>query len=332
MAARIPLTLLLPVLVGASCGGGSSSSTTDSATPAPMSAEWPMYGHDVGRTNYNRGETGIGLNNAALLAPRFRAFIGQGPLPSSSGPVVADGRVYVGSSVADGDNYFCIDASSGAVLWSANLGHQSFDGNVGIGSTAAVVDGVVYVGGGDSAYYALDARTGAILWRHPMNVAADDFAWSSPLVAGGLVYVGMSAQYRSVRSELRALDAVTGALKVRRFLVPEGRVGGDLWNSLALGPDDRSVLAASGNDSGFDGRYTRAMIAFDSSSLAILASHQEAVPDQDLDFGTTPVVFHDSTGRSLVGANQKNGSFYAYDLAAPCRRTTRISAPGERSS
>jgi hypothetical protein len=127
--------------------------------------------------------------------------------------------------------------------------------------------------------------------------------------------VGMSAQYKAVRSELRALDAASGALKARQFLVPEGTLGGDLWNSPALSPDGRSVLAASGNDLGFDGPNTRAMIAFDSSSLAILASHQEAVPNQDLDFGTTPVVFHDSSGRSLVGANQKNGKFYAYDLA-----------------
>ncbi len=221
----------------------------------------------------------------------------------------------MGSSVKMGSNYFCLDAGTGAVVWSADIGHQSFQGNVGIGSTAAVVDGVVYVGGGDSAYYALDARTGAILWRHPMNVAADDFAWSSPLVAGGVVYVGMSAQYKSVRSELRALDAATGAVTARQFLVPEGKVGGDLWNSPALAPDGHVVVAVSGNDFGFDGPYTRAVIAFDPTTLAFLSSHQEAVKDQDLDFGTTPVVFHDASGRTLVGANQKNGFFYAYDLS-----------------
>ena len=240
----------------------------------------------------------------------------MGDLASSSGPVVAGGRVYVGSSVNSGNNYFCLDAKSGAILWSTDIGHASFQGNVGIGSTAAVVDGVVYVGGGDSAYYALDASTGAVLWRHPMGVAPDDFAWSSPLVSGGVVYVGMSAQYKSLRSELRALDAATGAVRARQFLVPEGRVGGDLWNSPALSTDGRAVLAVSGNDSAFDGPYTRAMIVFEPASLAIVDSHQEAVKDQDLDFGTTPVVFHDASGRALAGANQKNGRFYAYDLAA----------------
>ena len=275
-----------------------------------------MYGHDTGRTNYNKGDTSIGLGSVAGLAPRFRAFIGTGDLPSSSGPVVSGGRVYVGSSVNTGKNYFCLDAGTGAVLWSADIGHASFPGNVGIGSTAAVLGGVVYVGGGDAAYYALDAGSGHILWRHPMNAAPDAFAWSSPLVAAGVVYVGMSAQYVALRSELRALDAATGAVRASRFLVPENSIGGDLWNSQALSPDGGRVLATTGNDYTFDDPLTRSIVAFDPVSLAVQDSHQEAVKGQDLDFGTTPVVFHDSSGRAMVGANQKNGRFYAYDLGA----------------
>ncbi len=274
-----------------------------------------MYGHDPARTNYNKGDTMIGPGSVSQLAPRFRTLIGVGDLPSSSGPVVAGGRVYVGSSVKSGKNYFCLDAGTGTVLWSTDIGH-AFPGDVGIGSTAAVVDGAVYVGGGDAAYYALDAQTGAVRWRHPMNDAPDAFAWSSPLVSNGVVYVGMSAQYRALRSEVRALDAATGALRARQFLVPEGQIGGDLWNSLALSRDGIRLLGASGNDYAYDGPYTRALIAFDPTSLAILDSHQEAVKGQDLDFGTTPVVFHDASGRNLVGANNKNGRFYAYDLAA----------------
>jgi PQQ-like domain len=299
-----------------------------------------MYGHDTARTNYNKGDTMIGPEHVTQLAPRFRTLIGAGDLPSASGPVVAGGRVYVGSSVSTGPNYFCLDAGTGAVLWSTEIGHASFPGNVGIGSTAAVVDGGVYVGGGDAAFYALDAQTGAVRWRHPMDDAPDAFAWSSPLVSNGVVYVGMSAEYKSLRSELRALDAATGALKANQFLVPEGEIGGDLWNSQALSPDGSTVLAASGNDFDFDSPYARAIIAFDAVTLALQAWHQEAVPNEDLDFGTTPVVFHDASGRHLVGANSKNGRFYAYDLtseprawpSARCPPTTRTPDRGERSS
>lgn len=281
-----------------------------------MSADWPMYGHDTARTNYNKGDTMIGPEHVNQLVPRFRTLIGVGDLPSSSGPVVAGGRVCVGSSVSTGPNYFCLDAGTGAVVWSTDIGHASFPGNVGIGSTAAIVDGGVYVGGGDAAFYALDAQTGSVRWRHPMDDAPDAYAWSSPLVSNGVVYVGMSARYRSLRSEVRALDAATGAVRARQFLVPEANIGGDLWNSLTLSPDGSRVFGASGNDADYDGPYTRAMIAFDPTSLAFLDSHQEAVKAEDLDFGTTPVAFHDAAGRNLIGANNKNGVFYAYDRTA----------------
>jgi outer membrane protein assembly factor BamB len=276
-----------------------------------------MYGHDVGRTSFNPGETAISAANVDKLAPLFRANIGIGDLPSSSGPVVAKGRLYVGSSVAEGNNYFCLDPTTGAQIWSANVGHSPpFQGNVGIGSTAAVVDGVVVVGGGDAAYYALSAESGAILWRHPMDVDPVAFAWSSPLVANGTAWVGMSSRYESVRGELRALAVSDGTVRARQYFVPEGRKGADVWNSPALSPDASTVVVATGNDfGGYDGPYTRALVALDPTTLTILASRQEAVPNQDLDFGTTPVFFHDSAGRTLVGANEKNGTFFAYDLA-----------------
>ena len=49
-------------------------------------------------------------------------------------------------------------------------------------------------------------------------------------------------------------------------------------------------------------------------TLQILQYHQEPSPNQDQDFGTTPVIFHDSLGRTLVGAGHKNGNFYTYVL------------------
>jgi outer membrane protein assembly factor BamB len=119
-----------------------------------------------------------------------------------------------------------------------------------------------------------------------------------------------------VRGELRALDLRDGSVRARCYLVPEGRLGADIWNSAASSPDGRSVLVATGNDFGdFDAPLARSMVALDPVSLAVQAAHQVAASDQDLDFGTTPVFFSDAAGRTLVGANQKNGVFYAYDLA-----------------
>jgi outer membrane protein assembly factor BamB len=274
-----------------------------------------MYGHDPSRTSYNPDETAIAADNLDRLAPRFQALVGMGDVPSSSGPVVAAGRACVGSSVPAGDNYLCFDSGSGQLLWSADIGHlsTSSSGNVGIGSTAAIAGGVVVVGGGDAAYYALDAGSGATLWRAPMDVGAIGFAWSSPLITDGLAYVGMSAQWTAVRGEVRALRLADGSTALRQYLVPETQVGADIWNSPALSPDGSLLAVATGNDAGgFDGPYTRAIVALAPDTLAIVDSHQEAPSNQDLDFGTTPLFFHDSANRALLGANHKNGSFYAY--------------------
>jgi outer membrane protein assembly factor BamB len=275
-----------------------------------------MYGRGPTRSGYNPEEARIDSATVARLAPRYRMTVGMGDLPSSSGPLVVGGRVYVGSSVPTGDNYLCFDAATGGRLWSTDVGHSPpFPGNVGIGSTAVVFEGTVVVGGGDAAYYALDAATGRRLWRHDTQVDPEAFAWSSPLVANGVAYVGVSSRYGAVRGELRALDLRDGSLRARQFFVPAGETGADIWNSPTLTPDGGMLLVATGNDAGgYDGPYTRAVVALDPLTLAILDARQEGVSGQDLDFGTTPVVFGDATGRSLVGANQKNGVFFAYDV------------------
>jgi outer membrane protein assembly factor BamB len=314
---QLLIVLLASVLLPA-CGNDNMTTPAPSPSPAPAgSRDWPMYGHDASRGGYNAGEKTLTAANVASLVPRFHATVGIGPLASSSGPVMADGRVCAGSSVPAGDNYFCFDAATGARLWSANVGHvPATTRSVGIGATAAISGGVLVVGGGDAAYYALAADTGRQLWRHPLASQPDPFAWASPLISNRLVYVGVSSAFQALRGEIRALDLDSGAVVAQRYFVPEGQRGADIWNSPAMSSDGTKVLVATGNDfGGFNGPYTRAIVALDPPSLGIIDSHREAAASQDLDFGTTPVVFRDAQGRALVGANNKNGVFYAYDLA-----------------
>src|SRR5262252_1663450 len=106
---RLPALVLVAGLAG--CGPAATPSADSAATPAPPAssadASWPMYGRDVGRTGCNAGEVSIAADRVSRLAPLFTVEVGIGDLPSSSAPVVAAGRVCVGSSVATGDNLFC---------------------------------------------------------------------------------------------------------------------------------------------------------------------------------------------------------------------------------
>ncbi len=76
------------------------------------------------------------------------------------------GTVYVGSW--DGYEY-ALDAVTGTLKWKTYLGITSVPicnpPQAGITSTATVLNGVVYVGGGDSYWYALNATTGHVLWK-----------------------------------------------------------------------------------------------------------------------------------------------------------------------
>lgn len=280
-----------------------------------------MYGHDPQRTNNNAGEKAITTANAGSLAARWAVDLGTSAVPSNSAPIVANGHVYVGSSVATGNNFSALDALTGQVVWSTNL-HYTFDSrcdpeeNVGIPSTAAVADGVVVVGGGDAAYYGLDESTGAILWRHEMNVGPSGFAWESPLVAAGTAYIGISTRCDNppVRGEVRALGLATGNVRANQFFVPPGVGGGSVWNSPALTVDGKTLVVATGEDNGDHSPYEQAIVTLDATTLAIRAANRQGTSGEDDDLVSSPVVFQDATGRALVAATIKNGVTFAWAL------------------
>jgi len=70
-------------------------------------------------------------------------------------------------------------------------------------SSAAVVNGVLYIGSNDSNVYALNANTGAKLW----SFANEGGVSSSPAVANGVVYIGGFADPFGV---IYAINAATG--------------------------------------------------------------------------------------------------------------------------
>lgn len=82
------------------------------------------------------------------------------------------------------------------VRWKHELG-------AGTTSTAAIANGVVYVGDDDGKLYALELATGRLRWQY----AAADAVQSSPTVVAGLVVCGDDA------GVLQACDAQTGAAR-----------------------------------------------------------------------------------------------------------------------
>ena len=77
--------------------------------------------------------------------------------------------------------------------WTYNTGYA-------VDSSPAVVDGVVYVGCGETSICALKATSGKLLWSY----ATGDYVFSSPTVVNGVVYVG------SFDGNVYALNSASG--------------------------------------------------------------------------------------------------------------------------
>gem|GEM_PF-1175545 len=109
-------------------------------------------------------------------------------------PAVGYGKVFVASN----DGYlYALDEDSGSFLWRFEVS----DGKYYVLSSPVVDDNKVFIG--SAAYkkiYALAQSTGALIWEFTV----DDYVWSSPTVADGVVYA------TSHDGKIYALDEDTG--------------------------------------------------------------------------------------------------------------------------
>jgi outer membrane protein assembly factor BamB len=106
------------------------------------------------------------------------------PSNIKSMPVFYRGRVFVtaGGDVWWGKNEAwlkCVDAASGALVWSYTLERHSM-------CTPAIADGLVFVVDSGQKIHCVDAASGAEIWTHD----AGGEMWASPLVADGKVFIG----------------------------------------------------------------------------------------------------------------------------------------------
>lgn len=131
--------------------------------------------------------------------------------------VVADGRVYFGSS-AD-DQVRCLEATTGKELWTFYT-----EGPVRLAPT--IHEGRAYFGSDDGCVYCVDARSGKEVWKAratPMDRRIPGngrmiSAWpvrTSVVVQDGLAYT-TAGMFPAEGVHLVALDARTGAEKWRR--------------------------------------------------------------------------------------------------------------------
>jgi outer membrane protein assembly factor BamB len=301
------------------------------AAPAQAqgTADWPAYLLDTGHSSFNSAATSIGTENVASLQPVWQWMQPSGTIGTvHASPTVVDGVVYIGS---ERGYFYAISEATRAVLWSRNFGVTpgATCQALGITATAAVVNDpatglTVYVNAPDGQLYALSAATGATLWQStvdtPSTTVNDYYAWGSPLVANGHVYVGISSDCDNplVPAGVVEFNQDTGALEASWQTIP-GQAGGSVWSTPAestLG--DASVFVTTGNAAGTpQPPNADSIVRLAGTDLSLQDSWEipaaQRVPDGD--FGGSPTVFNadlNGTATPMVGACNKNGIYYAF--------------------
>jgi polyvinyl alcohol dehydrogenase (cytochrome) len=288
--------------------------TAASAGPA-VAEDWPMYLHDAARSSAS-GETSISPSNAGSLVKVWSFKTGGGVAAS---PTVVGGVVYVGSW--DGYEY-ALDAATGALKWKTYLGVTNygntscpFPTDVGVTSSATVQNGVVYVGGGDTYWYALNASNGNVLWRiytGDNSPSGGHYNWSSPLIYNGSAYIGIASldDCPLVQGQLLRVNLKNKKVVATWNAVPNGQVGGGVWTSPTLDAATNTMYLTTGTQTLSAQPYAQAFVALDATTLAVKGSWQVPPADQvsDGDWGTTPNLLPGG----LVAATNKNGIVYAF--------------------
>jgi polyvinyl alcohol dehydrogenase (cytochrome) len=344
-------------------------------------SDWPMFGQNAANTaSTSTPGNSMSPKQIAKLKPKW-IFTTGGDV--SARAAVVNGVAYFPDWAG---NLWAVDAESGHLVWS----HQLSDYGLATGTVSrtspAVANGLVYIGtqyvstGKTGWLLAINASTGALAWKiQPDTSNPFPVITASPVVAGGVVYVGMTSNEEyvasdptypccSVRGSVVAVNAATGSIIWQTFTVPPGYSGGNVWGSNAVVDAARGrVFVGTGNNysvpndpayaSCIAGGGTRAacqspdnhadsILALDMNSGAIKWStrletwHQfyatdgsdfwntacgaffgspkncPTMPGPDYDFGSAPneITYQSGkTTKTIIGAGQKSGIYYALD-------------------
>jgi outer membrane protein assembly factor BamB len=311
--------------------------------------DWTMFHGDAGNTGvaYDSGFTAAQATN---LVRSWRFHPGYS---IQSTPATFQGTVYL---AAGNGVLYALDLNTGAVKWSKDYGLRTIaecNSPVGFVSSPAVrKDGngnpKVYVYTQAGTLQELDGLNGNVVWEArvydvPADGHNDYYSWSSPILSGRTVYIGVSSDCDNpfIPGQVVAFDQISGALVGRYTTMPaqtdpqranhgpdfpptNNYVGAGVWTSPAVDGTSVYVTTASTYDDTNTAHPPRDDNAFDQYSVlkldaaTLTRTGKFAVPQPenvgDPDWGSSPVLFDATIGGQsvpMVGGCNKDGNFYA---------------------
>jgi polyvinyl alcohol dehydrogenase (cytochrome) len=292
---------------------------------------WSRYLYTTAHSSDNSAATAITTSNAAGLKQVWNFVPPPPPVEGLAGfyssPTVYDGVIYIG---ARNGFFYAISESTGKVIWQRFIGYlpeatcaaEGFTSTATVATDPATGHPVIYVYGPTGYLYAMETSDGANAWPPakvavPSTTVSDYYAWASPVVADGNVYVGISSNCDrpEIRGGLAEFSADSGNYENTFWTDPPGQIGASIWSTEAF--DGSSLYVSTGN--GSNGSDAFSIIKL-SRSMALqgiwTVPPAQRVPDSD--FGASPGIWTATIGGTpteMVGACNKNGIFYAFRAA-----------------
>jgi outer membrane protein assembly factor BamB len=305
--------------VGVAVSGASASSAATGGSP-----NWTAYLKGSTHNSYAPSQQAITPGNAAKIVRRWHDFP---KVAFDASPVVADGAVYIASTQGW---LYKLKATTGAILHKAFIGFlpQRTCTAMGDVSTATIANSpathvaTVYIAAPNGYLYALRASNLSVQWRSviaiPSKKISNYFDWSSPTVANGTIYVGVSSNCDKpqIRGGEVAYNQANGKRLAEFYTEAKGKVGASVWSSAAVVPGgDVFISTGDGPDTSVSAQLTghaESIIKLAPRTLKLLGEFQIPAKQviHDSDFGASPVIVGND-----VGACNKNGIFYMLSQA-----------------
>lgn len=252
-------------------------------------------------------------------------------------PIIHDGTMYLTTHNAT----MALDALTGRQKWKSNIEYPAETPRVAccgiVNRGVAILDGTLFRTTLDAHVIALDAATGEEKWRTKSIDFKTGYSMTvAPLIADGVVIVGISGGEYGIRGYIEGYDPATGERVWRTYTVPapgepgsetwtDGgdawkRGGGPAWLTGTYDPDLNTVYWGVGNAASWnagarpgDNLYTGSMLALDPKTGSI-KWHYQFTPNDPFDYdGTNELVLTEIDDRKVVMQANRNGFFYVID-------------------
>jgi alcohol dehydrogenase (cytochrome c) len=282
----------------------------------------------------------IDRGNVKRLAPAWVYSLADNR-GQESFPLIRDGVMYVTTHAAT----MAIDAMTGVQIWKTTVDYPAETPRVAccgiVNRGLAMLDGMLYRTTLDANVIALDAATGEEVWRtNSIDFRTGYSMTVAPLIADGVVIVGVSGGEYGIRGYIEGYDPKTGERLWRTYTVPapgeagsetwkddEGDAwqhgGGPAWLTGTYDPELNTVYWGVGNAASWnagvrpgDNLYTSSVLALDPKSGEI-KWHYQFSPNDPFDYdGTNEMVLAEIDGRKVLMHADRNGFFYVLDRAS----------------